>query len=153
MGQLVSYLKVRPVGSNGKATLLGTAVRVFISGTQTAVGPGIVVVDGGGGFCSQNAYDAYFGLGSKRILGGPIAATALRLMTITQVFRVPSFLTLRCAYLAGSGSPRQAFPFLEVFRRTECWLCLSLQIPQINMRREHEIHLHVSCSFVRYGFF
>eukprot|EP00036_Acanthoecidae_sp_10tr_P009768 CAMPEP_0182918832 /NCGR_PEP_ID=MMETSP0105_2-20130417/2324_1 /TAXON_ID=81532 ORGANISM="Acanthoeca-like sp., Strain 10tr" /NCGR_SAMPLE_ID=MMETSP0105_2 /ASSEMBLY_ACC=CAM_ASM_000205 /LENGTH=503 /DNA_ID=CAMNT_0025055951 /DNA_START=203 /DNA_END=1714 /DNA_ORIENTATION=+ len=60
----VSYLKVRPLSSSGHATLLGAVVRLFLAGTRSAVGPGIVLIDGGGGFCSQNAYDAYFGLQS-----------------------------------------------------------------------------------------
>lgn len=59
--RLPAWLKVRPVTKLGHATLLGTEVRLFEAGTRKAVGVRMQI-DGGSGFASQNAYDAYFGL-------------------------------------------------------------------------------------------
>lgn len=55
------YLKVRPVTESGAATLLGTEVRLFQAGTRKPAAVRMQI-DGGSNFCSQNAYDAYFGL-------------------------------------------------------------------------------------------
>jgi len=60
-GAAYHYLKVRPVTDSGRATLLGTEVRLFEAGTRKPVGVRMQV-DGGSGFASQNAYDVYFGL-------------------------------------------------------------------------------------------
>merc|ERR1740121_1142441 len=62
-----AWLKVRPTGSTG-ATLIGAEVRVFEAGTQTPAAAR-AQIDGGSGFCSQNAYEAYFGL-STAVAGG-----------------------------------------------------------------------------------
>lgn len=58
-----AWLKVRPVDENGHATVLGQEVRLYHAGTRT---PASVraQIDGGSAFCSQNGYDAYFGLTS-----------------------------------------------------------------------------------------
>jgi hypothetical protein len=56
-----AWLKVRPVTETGAATLLGTEVRLFQAGTRKPAAVRMQI-DGGSNFCSQNAYDAYFGL-------------------------------------------------------------------------------------------
>merc|ERR1712139_698929 len=61
-----NYLKVRPLDEKGDATLLGTEVRLFQAGTSNAIGVRMQV-DGGSAFCSQNAYDAYFGLSNSAV--------------------------------------------------------------------------------------
>lgn len=62
-GNYSSWIKIRPLDENGHATLLNTEVRVFEAGTRTPAAA-LAQTDGGSGFCSQNAYDAYFGLSS-----------------------------------------------------------------------------------------
>lgn len=57
------WLKVRPADPiSARATMIGTQVRVFEAGTRNVAGVPIMQIDGGSGFASQNAYDAYFGL-------------------------------------------------------------------------------------------
>lgn len=63
-----AWLKVRPLGNKGFPTLLGAQVRVFEAGTRKPAAA-MARIDGGGGFCSQNAYEAYFGL-STAVSGG-----------------------------------------------------------------------------------
>lgn len=63
-----AWLKVRPVTQKGEATMLGTEVRLFEAGTRKSASVRMQI-DGGSNFCSQSAYDAYFGL-SKSIKGG-----------------------------------------------------------------------------------
>ena len=59
-------LFVRPVDAGGRTHTgftMGATVSLFEAGTSTRVlGGGARVIDGGGGFNSQNAYDAYFGV-------------------------------------------------------------------------------------------
>jgi len=61
-GNFPNWIKVRPLDESGHATLLGTQVRVFQADTRQLAAP-LMQIDGGSGFCSQNAYDAYFGFG------------------------------------------------------------------------------------------
>lgn len=63
-GKVNPYIKVRPTDANGKATRLNTEVRLFEAGTRTPASVRMQT-DGGSGFCSQNEYDVYFGLGSS----------------------------------------------------------------------------------------
>lgn len=55
-----AWLKVRPVGRKG-ATLIGAEVSVMESASGQAAAAR-AQIDGGSAFCSQNAYEAYFGL-------------------------------------------------------------------------------------------
>jgi len=56
------WLKVKPVTKTSKhPTLLGLDVRVKEAGKETFAAAR-ATIDGGSGFCSQNAYEAYFGL-------------------------------------------------------------------------------------------
>jgi len=66
-----AWLKVRPVNPEGHATLLGAQVRLKVAGTATPAGVR-QQIDGGSGFCGQNAYEAHFGL-STAIAGGATA--------------------------------------------------------------------------------
>eukprot|EP00927_Polykrikos_kofoidii_P052083 TRINITY_DN45852_c0_g1_i1.p1 TRINITY_DN45852_c0_g1~~TRINITY_DN45852_c0_g1_i1.p1 ORF type:complete len:512 (+),score=68.03 TRINITY_DN45852_c0_g1_i1:65-1600(+) len=61
---VLHWLKVRPVTENGFATLLGAEVRLFEADTKIRASVR-QQIDGGSGFASQNAYDAYFGLGTS----------------------------------------------------------------------------------------
>jgi len=60
-GKVVPWLKVRPVSATGRASEIGTEVRLFNAGTRTPASVRMQT-DGGSGFASQNAYDLYFGL-------------------------------------------------------------------------------------------
>jgi len=59
-----AWLKVRPLGRKGFPTLIGAEVRVYATGTFEPAAA-MARIDGGGGFCSQNAYEAYFGLSTS----------------------------------------------------------------------------------------
>jgi len=63
-----AWLKVRPLDKDGHATLLGAQVRLFEAGTSKPAGA-LMQIDGGSGFASQNAYDAFFGL-DHAVAGG-----------------------------------------------------------------------------------
>jgi len=62
--KIEKWLKVQPLDAKGRPTLLGTEVRLYEAGTRN---PAAVrtQIDGGSGFASQNAYEAYFGLSSS----------------------------------------------------------------------------------------
>jgi len=59
-----SWLKVRPVSGKG-APMIGAEVTVYEAGSTTKRAAVSARIDGGSGFCSQNAPEAYFGLGSS----------------------------------------------------------------------------------------
>ena len=56
-----TWLLIRPLSPTSTHTLHGAQVRLTLAGTATLVA--VRSLDGGSGFCSQNAYDAHFGLG------------------------------------------------------------------------------------------
>jgi hypothetical protein len=56
------WLFVRPTDSDGHLRLQGATVRLLQADTSTV--HATRTIDGGGGYCSQNAYDVHFGLGS-----------------------------------------------------------------------------------------
>jgi len=65
--EVQAWLKVRPVSKRG-APVLGARVVVYEAGTRK-LAAAMSQVDGGSGFCSQNAQEAYFGL-STAVAGG-----------------------------------------------------------------------------------
>jgi len=62
-----SWLKVRPLGSKG-LPVLGAEVRVYEAGTRTSAAAR-AQIDGGSGFASQGAQEAYFGLSTAMSRG------------------------------------------------------------------------------------
>lgn len=67
-GKPAPFLMVAPTDAKGHKTLVNTEVRVFEAGTRKSAAVRMQV-DGGSGFASQNAYEAYFGL-SSAVAGG-----------------------------------------------------------------------------------
>jgi len=67
-GKPAPFLMVSPTDAEGHKTLVNTEVRVFEAGTRKPAAVRMQI-DGGSGFASQNAYEAYFGL-STALAGG-----------------------------------------------------------------------------------
>jgi len=61
--QNLNWLKVVVLDGENKASLYGAEVRVYHENSNK-LASAVAVIDGGSGFCSQNPYETYIGLGS-----------------------------------------------------------------------------------------
>ena len=66
VGPEAGWLRVSVVDANGRATLAGAEVRVYLAGTRQLLGTRLV--DTGSGYNSQNAMPVQFGLSDRRMV-------------------------------------------------------------------------------------
>jgi hypothetical protein len=96
------------VDANGRATLAGAEVRVYLSGTRELLGTRLV--DTGSGYNAQNAMPVQFGLGDRRIVDVEVIVPRGGTRRAAMVRNVDARAWARCAIVIRVTSDGGARP-------------------------------------------
>jgi len=108
VGPEAGWLRVSVVDANGRATLAGAEVRVYLSGTRELLGTRLV--DTGSGYNAQNAIPVQFGLGDRRMVDVEVIAPQRGTRRAAMVRNVDARAWARCAIVIRVTSDGGARP-------------------------------------------